>query len=108
MNKHRNKLAALVITSAFAAPVLAGGSAKHFSNAVNHSAQAVAHTTVAGLKLVSGAVAVPLLVTGEIGKASGQAGEALWEDANTELPVSEEVITAGATPAEAVNGEDEK
>jgi hypothetical protein len=106
MNKQRNKLAVVLITSAFAAPVLAGGSAQHFSNAVNHSGQALGHSTVAGLKLVSGAASVPLLITGEVGKASGELGEALWDEANTELPIGEDVITAGPSPAEAVNGEE--
>lgn len=106
MNMRRNKLAVLTITSVFAAPVLAGGSVQHFSNAVKNSAQAVGHSMAAGVKLVSGVAAVPLMVTGEIGKASGQLGEAMWDEANTELPVTEEVITAGPTPAEAVKEEE--
>ncbi len=87
-------------------PVFAGGSAQHFSDSLNHSAQALAHSTVAGLKLISGAVAIPLMMSGEIGKASGEIGEALWEEANTPLPIAEEVITAGPTPAEAMAEEE--
>lgn len=106
MSKQHNKLAVLTITSVIAAPALAGGSAQHFSNAVNHSAQAAAHSTAAGVKLVSGAVAVPLMITGEIGKASGQLGEAMWDEANTELPITDETITAGPAPADAMKEEE--
>ncbi len=82
--------------------VYAGGSPQHFSDSLDHSAQSLGHLTVAGLKLVSGAVAVPLMMTGEIGKASGEIGESLWEEANTPLPITEEVVTAGPTPADAM------
>ncbi len=87
-------------------PVFAGGSTQHFSDSLDHSAQALAHSTVAGFKLVSGAVAIPLMIGGEIGKASGEIGESLWEEANTPLPITEEVITVGPTPAEAMAKEE--
>jgi len=83
-------------------PVYAGGSAQHFSDSIDHSAQALGHVTVAGLKLVSGAVAIPLMISGEIGKAIGEIGETLWDEANTPLPITEEVITDGPTPADAM------
>jgi len=83
-------------------PVFAGGSAQHFSDSLDHSVQALGHVTVAGLKLVSGAVAIPLMMSGEIGKASGEIGESLWEEANAPLPITEEVITVGPTPADAM------
>ena len=88
--------------------VYAGGSAQHFSDSLDHSAQALGHVTVAGLKLVSGAVAIPLMMSGEIGKASGDIGEALWEEANTPLPIAEEIITAGPTPAQAMSKEEKR
>jgi len=87
-------------------PVIAGGSAQHFSDSLDHSVQAIGHSTVAGLKLVSGAVAIPLMMSGEIGKASGEIGESLWDEANTPLPITEEVITVGPTPAEAMAEEE--
>ncbi len=87
-------------------PVFAGGSAQHFSDSLDHSAQALGHVTVAGLKLVSGAVAIPLMISGEIGKASGEIGESLWEEANAPLPITEEVITVGPTPADAMAKEE--
>ena len=42
------------------------------------------------------------MMSGEIGKASGEIGESLWEEANAPLPITEEVITVGPTPADAM------
>jgi hypothetical protein len=84
----------------------ANGSLQHFSNAVDHSAQAVAHSSAAGIKLVSGAVAIPLMIGGEIGKASGDIGEALWDDANTPLLITDDVMTIGPSPAKAMKDEE--
>ncbi len=53
-------------------------------------------------------VAIPLMISGEIGKASGEIGEELWEEANTPLPITEEVITAGPRPADAMNNKEEE
>jgi hypothetical protein len=97
-----------VILFCVSAPVFAGGSIQHFGNSIDHSAQAIAHSTVGGLKLVSGAIAIPLILGGEIGKVSGEIGATLWDEANTTLPITEEVITAGPTPAEAMSKEEEK
>jgi hypothetical protein len=106
MNTYIRTISSAVILLSFSMPVLAGGSAQHLSDSLNHSLQALAHSTAAGFKLVSGVVAIPLMVSGEIGKASGEIGEALWEEANTPLPITEEVITAGPTPAEAMSKEE--
>ena len=89
-------------------PVYAGGSVQHIGDSLNHSAQAIAHSTAAGIKLVSGSIAIPLIIGGEIGKASGEAGAALWEEANTPFPITEEVITAGPSPAEAMAAEEDE
>ena len=92
--------------AALSTSVPAGGASQHFSNALANSLEALAQGTVAGLKLVSGAVAVPLLISGEIGRVSGQAGEELWQEANTPigtpLVITDEVITVGPTPAQAM------
>ncbi len=92
----------LIMSSA----VFANGSLQHFSQAVDHSAQAVGHSTAAGMKLVSGAVAVPLMIGGEIGKASGEIGEALWEESNAPFPISEDVLTVGPRPSDAMKGKE--
>ena len=104
--KTANLVLAVVISSfTVSAPVYAGGSAEHFSESLGHSVQAIGHSTVAGFKLVSGSVAIPLVIVGEIGKASGEAGEALWEEANTSLPLTEKVLTVGPSPADAMASE---
>lgn len=94
-----------IFVAFFSGPAFGGGASEHVSAAVTHSGNAVAHTSVAAVKLVSGAVAAPLMVSGEVGKASGRMGEALWEEANTPLPVTDEVITAGPPPARAMGRE---
>lgn len=99
-------ISSVAILLGLSLPACAGGSAQHFSDALDHSAQALAHSTAGGFKLVSGVVAIPLMISGEIGKTSGEIGEALWDESNTPLPITEEVITAGPTPAEAMSEEE--
>ena len=43
--------------------------------------EAIAHIPIVGLKVAGGAAALPLMIVGEIGNLSGQAGESLWEAA---------------------------
>lgn len=87
-------------------PALAEGSVQHFSQALNHSAQAVGFSAVAGAQLASAVIAVPLVAAGAVGAVSGQAGHALLKASGTEigkpLSVSNVTITAGPTPAKAV------
>jgi hypothetical protein len=101
-------LVATLFSLAPTLPANAGGAAEHFSESLEHSAQAVGHSAAAGFKVVFAAAAVPLLVVGEIGKASGEIGEELWEEANRPigepLAITEEAVIAGPAPAEAVNG----
>lgn len=68
---------------------------------VKHSGKAIKHGAVASGQLVSGAVAVPLVVVGELGKASGKAGEALMDVATDKQPleISDANITAEPAPA---------
>ena len=84
--------------------VQAGGSAEASAQAINHSLEAIGYTVESGIKLASGAVAVPLMIVGEIGKASEEIGDDLWEEANSPphepFPVTDEVITVGPEPAE--------
>jgi ABC-type transporter Mla MlaB component len=49
---------------------------------VSNPIEAIVQIPVAGARVATGAVALPLMFVGEIGKISGQAGEALWEQAN--------------------------
>ncbi|MCZ6805092.1 MAG: hypothetical protein O7D86_14520 [Proteobacteria bacterium] len=53
--------------------------------ASSNPVEAIAQIPVAGLKIATGAVAIPLLIVGEIGSLSGQAGESLWEVARSPI-----------------------
>ena len=87
----------------------AGGSVEHSTRALEMSLEALGHSMIASLKLVSGATAVPLISAGEIGKVSGEIGEDLWEEANTPIsdafPISDEVVTAGPDPEQQMEKE---
>ena len=95
------------VSLAVGAPLAsAGGASEHSSRALQASAEAVGNALVAGVKLVSGVLAVPLGVSGQIGTASGELSDALWEEANTPygeaLPVDDDLVTAGPAPGEAL------
>ena len=94
-------LSVLCITSV---PTMAGGSAEASAQAVAHSMEAIGYAVEGGLKLASGAAAVPLKIVGEAGKASGEIGNDLWKEANlpphSPYPVTDEVITARPGPAD--------
>ena len=106
MNKNILIIPALGFSLAAAQPALAQGSIQHFSAAMGHSAQAVAHTVTGSAQLASSAIAMPLKVSGAVGAVSGQAGDALWKIADEPigqpLPVTDETITAGPDPAQAM------
>ena len=85
---------------------LAEGSVRHSGQALTHSVQASAHSVGAAAKLTSAAVALPLVAVGAVGHVSGEAGKALLDEANsdfkTPLTVSDETVTAGPAPDQAV------
>ena len=99
-------LSVIIISMGLSAPVHAGGASQHFSDALANSGQAIGHSMMGSLKLVSGVAAIPLLAIGEIGNASGEIGETLWEEANQPigepLTITDDVVTAGPSPAEAI------
>jgi len=84
---------------------LAADSIGNIAASVKHSGKAIKHGAIASGQLVSGAVAVPLVVVGELGKASGKAGETLMDVATDKQPleVSDANITAEPTPAVVMN-----
>ena len=103
--KHLIALTALLALSSQSA--FAQGSARHFSQAVDHSVKAVGHSVVAGTKLSAGVIAVPLTVSATAGQASNQAAAELWDYAEmpigTPLPITDETVTAGPSPDQAIN-----
>jgi len=94
----------VVALSLVAQGAFAGGSQNHSVKTVAHSGQAVSHGVAASAMASSGVVAIPLVLSGAVGHASGKAGKELWDIANTPigdpLPISDEAITAGPTPTE--------
>lgn len=84
---------------------MAAGSMQHASQAAGHSGQAIGHSVVAGAQLTSAAIAVPLVVVGAVGTASGEVGKSLLEAAEIGEPltVSDETVTVGPNPGQALN-----
>lgn len=70
--------------------------------AIANSAQGVSSGLLASGQLVSGVVAVPLLISGSVGQVSNAAGTDLWNAAvtpiGTPLAVTDESITVGPPP----------
>jgi hypothetical protein len=101
-------LIASIVTASALVPVAAGavGFDQNLSAAGTLSAQASGHTVLGSAQLSAGVLAVPLVVGGEIGRASAVAGADLWRAANGSaagpLPISEQTITAGPPPGEAL------
>lgn len=50
---------------------------------ISNPIEVIVQIPVAGIRIATGVVALPLMFVGEIGNISGQAGEALWEHANS-------------------------
>ncbi|WP_081441953.1 hypothetical protein [Mariprofundus ferrooxydans] len=90
---------------------MAQGSVRHSGQALNHSVQASGHAVVAGAQLTSAAIAIPMVAAGAVGAASTQSGAALLKQADSDfdrpLSISEETVTAGPAPSEALYGHKE-
>lgn len=83
-------------------------SLSHSGQSIIHSAQAVGQGSMAGAKLTSGVVAIPLKVTASVstttGQISRQVGEDLWDTAS-DKPLeltNQNFIKAGLPPHEAI------
>lgn len=96
----------LLAISLVSTNVLAAGPFEHSSQASKNSAQAIGHSSVAGVKVVSGVVAIPLTIAGEVGRVSKETGNALWENVNQPigepLEITDEIITAGPSPEDVI------
>ncbi|WP_455201066.1 hypothetical protein [Kaarinaea lacus] len=100
----------LTLFSVFTAQsALAQGSTQHSGKALENGVNSIGHSVAAGGKLVSGTIAIPLKAAGEVGKASGQAGKEMWDNATgtsgDPLPITDETVTAGPPPAKAMQVE---
>lgn len=98
MNMNKKQLGLIALSLVLALP--AHAQSDNASQAGKHSALAAGHSVVAGTKVVSAAVAVPLVIAGAAGTVSGHAGEALLEHAFAPQPleISDEVIVADPAP----------
>ena len=98
------KLILIISMCSAASTVFAGGSAEASAQALNNSFEAIGYSVEGGLKLASGAAAIPFMVVGEIGNVSGEVGHGLWDEANSPpigpFPVTDEIVTVGPNPAE--------
>ena len=88
---------------------MAQGSLQHLSNASSHSVQAIGQAAIGGVKVAAGVVAVPLMLVGEIGEASGDVGGSLWDSATKPigepLEITDDIITSTASPEQAMKRE---
>jgi ABC-type phosphate/phosphonate transport system permease subunit len=50
---------------------------------ISNPIEAIVQIPATGIRIATGVAALPLMFVGEIGNISGQAGEALWEHANS-------------------------
>lgn len=107
MKKYILIIPAIISLMLMSQPVMAQGSVNHSAQAIKSSAQASGHTVIAGSKLSSAVVAVPLLAVGAVGAISSDAGKAFLEssaaDFNKPLTIADESVTAGPSPDAAVN-----
>ena len=101
------KLVFTLITAFSSTIVLANsGASTNLSAASKHSVLAVSHGVKASGQVVSGVVAVPLLVVGQIGSASLATGESLMNHATGTEPLTVTEMTITADPAPNVVMED--
>jgi hypothetical protein len=68
-------IAALIISSPMS--VIAAEPIQE-SEVSNNPIHAITHLPITGVKIATGAVAIPLMIVGEIGNISSQAGKELW------------------------------
>lgn len=85
-----------------ASSVHAQDSMANVSKASVDSAVAVGEMTEAGVKVVGGAVALPVAAVGILaesaGKALHQGGKAMWDSANGPLEITPQTLTAQPAP----------
>ena len=92
----------LIIALMAASSAQAQDSLANASKASADSAVAVGEMTEAGVKVVGGAVALPVAAVGILaegaGKALHQGGMAMWQSANGPLEITPQTLTAQPAP----------
>ncbi|MEM5788991.1 MAG: hypothetical protein AAGU11_16885 [Syntrophobacteraceae bacterium] len=111
--KTRMLAAALIISAGFTGTCLAEGT--YSGRAVQESSRAVSHASVGAMygvaasgQVVSAAAAVPFAIAGSVGNVSTRIAEELMDAANvpagSPLLVTDEIVTAGPPPDQALGG----
>ena len=106
-------IAKFIVVGSLLGTTVYAAESTHAEEAVKKSAQAsgnasasAAHSIAASGQVTSAAIAVPLKAVGAVGAASAQAGDGLSKAASapigTPLQVTDEAITAGPLPSEAM------
>ena len=100
--KIKNNLLSSIIIIALYIPTFAhaGGALYHSGQSLENSARAVGHMSAGALKMVAGIVSVPLVIIGSAGEVSGETGEIFRDFANEPLPIAEDTVSVGPTPAQ--------
>ncbi|WP_339617433.1 hypothetical protein [uncultured Gilvimarinus sp.] len=98
MNKSTKQIGLFTLLALSALP--ASAASQNASKAAEHSALAAGHSATAGAQVVSAAVATPLVVVGEVGKAAGKTGEKMMKFALDDEPleISDDTIIADPAP----------
>lgn len=100
------RLALMLSIAIIAGEAVASDPVRHSGQASAHSAMAVGEFALAGAKLATGAVAVPLMISGGVGALSGEAGSSLWHAAGgtigDPLPVADETYVTTPSPRDAM------
>jgi uncharacterized membrane protein len=92
----------ILVFFAAAASAQAQDSLQHASGASGDSIVATGRLSEAGVKVVGGSIAAPLIVVGSIaavgGSAVADAGNDMWQSANAPLEVSPETLVGQPVP----------
>ncbi len=93
---------AILLLAASATIAQAQESVDNASQESGQSAVAMGQLSVAGVKVVAGSVALPIMLAGSTATAGGSAvaelGSDMWQSANAPLEVSPETIVAQPAP----------
>lgn len=106
MFNRKSRIIAITLVLAGSATAFAQGSVQNFSDGATNSAKGVGQSTVGSVQATSAVVALPLKVVGAVGQGSERAGDAMLkfaeDDGGKPLPVTEEHVTAGPPPYQAI------
>ncbi len=103
-------LVLFISNSALAGDTYSGQAVRHSGKAVSHASQGAGNAIVGSGQVTSAVIAVPLVVGSTVGTVSGMAGDSLMDAASMPatsepLTISDETVTVGPTPDQALKPE---